>query len=177
MKILFLHPNFPGQFKYIARAASKHHDTKFLCQTHYGRVIKGVERLTLKGKLSNEHLDELKIRGLQRNQELAKQYRKAFLSLKEQRWIPDLVISHSGWGCGSYVKEIWPKTRLVSYLEWWFAPNSSFFTYDESNKELGINRGSIYKQWSRNQTIALELSCSDKIVSPTLWQREQLPQY
>ena len=175
MKILFLHPNFPGQFKYIARAASKHHDTKFLCQTHYGRVINGVERLTLKGKLGNEHLDELKIWGLQRNQELAKQYRKAFLSLKEQRWTPDLVISHSGWGCGSYVKEIWPKTRLISYLEWWFAPNSSFFTYDESNEELGINSGSIHKQWSRNQTIALELSCSDKIVSPTLWQREQLP--
>ena len=176
MRILFLHPNFPGQFKHIASACAKAgHDTIFLCQTHYGRKIKGVKRLTLKGKLGNEYLDERKLSGLKRNQELAKQYRRAFENLNNEGWIPELVVSHSGWGCGTNVKEIWPKIRLISYLEWWFEPCSSFFTHDESNEELNINKLSIQKQWIRNQTIALELVTSDAIVSPTQWQKSQLP--
>ena len=176
MKILFLHPNFPGQFKNIAAAAAKSgHDVYFLCQTHYGRELKSVKRLTLKGDLGNIHLDKMKISALKRNQLLAKQYRNGFLTLKKNNWIPDLVISHSGWGCGTYVKEIWPDTKLISYLEWWFNPKSTFFTYDISNKDLNINQDSITKQWERNQTIALELATSQAIVCPTKWQKQQLP--
>ena len=48
--ILFLHPNFPGQFKYLAKiAVKKGYHVKFLCQTHYGREIKGVEKICMKG--------------------------------------------------------------------------------------------------------------------------------
>ena len=176
MKVLFLHPNFPGQFKNIVKAASEaKHDVVFLCQTHYGREIKGIKKLTLKGKLGNLHLDQLKASGVKRNHLLSNQYRKAFEQLKENNWDPDIIISHSGWGCGLFAKEIWPKSKLISYLEWWFNPESSFFSYDESNKELNISRNSIKKQWERNQTVALELACSDTIVCPTKWQRSQLP--
>ena len=45
MNILFLHPNFPAQFKHIAThlARDNNNDVKFICETHYGRRIKGVE--------------------------------------------------------------------------------------------------------------------------------------
>ena len=89
---------------------------------------------------------------------------------------PDIVISHSGWGCGFFVKEIWPKTHHVSYLEWWFNPESSFFWYDTANKELNINESSIKKHSIRNQFVAHELASSNAIVSPTSWQRNQLPE-
>ena len=57
MKILFLHPNFPGQFKHLSKAAARAgHEVKFLCQTHYGRSIEGVQRLKLTGKNSHEEL-------------------------------------------------------------------------------------------------------------------------
>ena len=50
MKILFLHPNFPGQFKHICRKlVNKTNEVVFLCQTHYGREIEGVHKLILKG--------------------------------------------------------------------------------------------------------------------------------
>ena len=38
-----------------------------------------------------------------------------------------------------------------------------------------INSNSIYKSWLRNQHVALELATADHIVSPTKWQRNQLP--
>ena len=177
MNILFLHPNFPAQFYNVAQqSASNNHSVKFLCQTHYGRTLKGVERVTLKNKAGHEELNRLKLPINQRTEVLANQYRDGFLAINKTGWIPDIVISHSGWGCGTYIKEIWPKTKQISYLEWWFDPQSSFFSYDSNNPYLESLRSSIPKSWLRNQNLALELSVADHIISPTLWQKSQLPE-
>ena len=176
MKILFLHPNFPAQFKNLAQnTANTGHDVKFLCQTHYGREITGVDRLTLKNKAGYKELNRLNQSILERTTTLSTQYRQGLLALKKAGWSPDLVISHSGWGCGTYVKEVWPKCRQISYLEWWFDPESEFLSYDTKNENLSSINKSFEKQWLRNQSIALELSISDAIVTPTQWQYDQLP--
>ena len=136
----------------------------------------GVERLTLKNDAGHEYLNKLGLKSIfERSQHQADQYRQGFLSLKSQNWEPDIVISHSGWGCGLHVKEIWPKSKLISYLEWWFNPESDFFYYDKENERLGLNPKGIKKCWLRNQYVALELSSADQIVAPTEWQRKQLP--
>lgn len=177
MKILFLHTNFPGQFKYVsAHFADIGHDVKFICQTNYGKSIKGVDCLLVKTNTKTGKEGENAERK-KSSQALTREiYRGAFLSLSKKGWIPDIVISHSGWGCGFYVKEIWPNTKLISYLEWWFNPKSDVYSYDPSNKYLGINFNSIKKHWARNADISLELASSDTVVSPTAWQKNQLPQ-
>ena len=176
MNILFLHPNFPGQFKHLAKhLAQEGHYVRFLCQTHYNRTLEGVERITLKNKCSHEYLELLNPPISERSQILGDQYRQGFETLKQKGWNPNIIFSHSGWGCGLHAKEIWPKAKLISYLEWWFDPNSSFFSYDANNAELGITPNDIQKNWRRNQQIALELSVSSKIITPTNWQKSQLP--
>ena len=176
MKILFLHPNFPGQFKHISKhLADASNEVRFLCQTHYGRKIEGINLLTLKGRASHEELNSKGLNLVDRTKFLSEQYRSGFCNLRDKDWYPDIVISHSGWGCGLYVKEIWPNCTFIAYLEWWFNPTSEFFSYDEMNTELGINKNSIKKNWDRNRFLALELASADHIVSPTEWQRSQLP--
>ena len=176
MEILFLHPNFPAQFKHLSKAfADNGHKTRFLCQTHYGRSIDGVERIKLENEAGHEELIKSGLSIFDKTQKLGKQYRQGLSFLKRQGYTPDIIISHSGFGCGLYVKEIWPKVRLISYLEWWFNPESSFFSYDQNNKYLGISRKSVTKSWKRNQNLALELVVSDEIVTPTQWQKNQLP--
>ena len=176
MKILFVHPNFPGQFKHLAKAAVKcDHEVYFLCQTHFGREIHGLTRLKLKGDFGDKALNSKKLGILDRTKYQSEQFREGYINLRNNGWKPDIVISHSGFGSGLYVKETWPTTHHISYLEWWFNPLSEFFTYDENNHDIGINRGSIKKHYDRNLYLSLELCCSDKIVSPTFWQRSQLP--
>ncbi len=175
-RILFLHPNFPAQFKHLATASAAYgHDARFLCQTHYGRSLPGVKRLTLKGSCSHEHLNQLGGDQLQRTAALAKQYRNGLISLKSSGWTPEIVISHSGWGCGLYVREVWPQSHHVAYLEWWFDPESDFFHYDPHNQDLNLGSNLAQKLWLRNQPIALELINANAIVAPTLWQARQLP--
>ncbi|AII46649.1 hypothetical protein KR49_09365 [Synechococcus sp. KORDI-49] len=176
MRFLFLHPNFPGQFKYLAAAfAESGHEVRFLCQTHYGRSLPGVERLCLKGGGGHEALEQLQLDQHQRSQKVAEQYRGGLEQLKAAGWIPDVVISHSGWGCGLTVKTIWPDCRHIAYLEWWFDPGSALLHHDASNQELGLTPASGSNLWLRNQALALELVAADHIVSPTPWQRAQLP--
>ena len=177
-RILFLHPNFPAQFKHLANAAGKiGHDTRFLCQTHHDRTLAHVQRLTLKGKCGHEHLNALAKNQIQRTAALSKQYRQGMTKLKELGWNPDIVISHSGWGCGLYVKEIWPDCRHIAYVEWWFDPQSEFFSYDQKNEELNLNKDHADKYWLRNQALALELVSASCIVAPTSWQANQLPTF
>ena len=176
MKILFLHPNFPAQFKHIAKAFGDiGHDVQFLCQTHYGRTLPKVSRITLKNKAGHEFLESKSTSLVERSQILGNQFREGFIYLKQNSWNPEIIISHSGWGCGLHAKEIWPESKLISYLEWWFCPQSDFFRYDPKNQDIGISEKSIQKSWLRNQQVALELCTSDEIVTPTFWQREQLP--
>lgn len=111
-----------------------------MCQTHYGREVEGVDRLTLKNKASYQELNRVNQSILERTAKLSSQYRKGLLALKKSGWNPDLVISHSGWGCGTYVKEVWPKCRQVSYLEWWFNPESDFLTYDPQQRKSEVDQ-------------------------------------
>ena len=93
-RILFLHPNFPAQFKHLARAAATcGHDARFLCQTHYGRSLPGVQRLTLKGNASHEHLMAQGGNQIQRSATLAEQYRRGLVNLDDSGWQPDVVVS------------------------------------------------------------------------------------
>ena len=176
MRFLLLHPNFPGQFKHLAEALARSgHEVKFLCQTHYNRSLPGVERLCLKGGGSHQALNQLQLDQQQRTQKLAEQYRGGMEQIRSNGWTPDVVISHSGWGCGLMVKSIWPNCRQIAYLEWWFDPKSSLLSHDISNPELQLNPSLGSKFWLRNQALALELVAADFIVAPTAWQRQQLP--
>lgn len=176
-RILFLHPNFPAQFKHICGEYAREHEVYFICQTHFGRKIPNVKRLTLKGSGSAEFLEEntenqkskAELRGLQ--------YRNAFVKLENQNWKPDIIICHSGWGCGLYAREIWNDSKIISYVEWWFCPNSKMFFWDKENPYLDFSKEKVMGMWSRNQQQALEIISSDKLVSPTHWQKSQLPKH
>jgi len=175
MRVLFLHPNFPGQFRHpAAHLAQAGHEVRFLCQTHYGRTLPGVDRICLKGPLGDEALNRGP-KGLQRTLHLADQFRQGMLSLRAQGWAPDVVVSHSGWGCGLDARDVFPKARLISYLEWWFAETSPIISFDPDNPWLRYGPADQLALRRRNLPLAAELAEADRVISPTLWQREQLP--
>ena len=175
-KILFLHPNFPAQFKNIVKHFSEqNHEIIFICQTNSCKPDKDIKLLVLTGKLGEETLNSLKLDTIQRSFKLANQYRSGFEELVRRNWVPDIIISHSGWGCGAYAKELWPKSHVISYLEWWFDPDSAAYTYNENNSNLGLTKEIGTKHWLRNAILSLEITAADTIISPTKWQKEQLP--
>jgi glycosyltransferase involved in cell wall biosynthesis len=177
MNILFLHPNFPAQFKMpcIELASQQKHKIKFICQTHYGRELTGIEKLVLKGGGSHQSILNSTTNEIEKQLARGRAYRFGFEQLKNNNWIPDVVVAHSGWGCGIYIKEIWPKAKFISYLEWWFDPQSELMHSLKDNKHFKLNDDGISYLWIRNMPAALEMASADHLITPTEWQKKQLP--
>lgn len=150
-------------------------DVAFICKTHYDRQLPGIKRIKLKERTEIQEIsssnDIKKIDSLH----LAKQYKEGMFELKAQGWSPDIIVSHSGFGCGLHSSCIWPKAYKIAYVEWWFANDSELSSYDPSNNWwAGPSDNETTRE--RNLTLALELVESNTLVSPTNWQKNQLPE-
>ena len=163
-----MHHNFPGQFRYIASFwAEKGHDILFLTETNFSPKIPNIKTKKVPFLKSKDST-------VSRQLSTAESFRKVMIKLKDDGYYPDFIISHSGWGCGLHTTEVFPKAIKISYLEWWFSTDAKEYDYD--------NDGWCFYSQSkknalryRNLPVSLELSESDFIVSPTKWQRDQLP--
>lgn len=172
MRFLFLHHNHPAQFvnltSYLREAG---HDVVFISETASGKPSKGT-KLILLGEKQYE-ADNTVNQSFKRSG----RFRKALKSLKEEGFVPDIVVSHSGWSCGLHVKEIFPSTKLVQYVEWWYDPdgiNRMFNEYPTRHLEsLSDEEKRGYVRM--NVPLAAELVYADRLVTATEWQRGWLP--
>jgi len=180
MDVLILHPNFPAQFRERAKWLVRNgHRVTFVCQTHYGRELKGVRRVTLKGDLGHDHLCSKKLSLADEMVYRSEQYHKGLGHLKSRGYTPEIVISHSGWGCSLYSGELWPYSTRIAYVEWWFGVNTSLPEFNKQCKwpifHEKPQKSKIAQD--RNHTTLREIQNSTRLVAPTHWQRIQLPQF
>ena len=103
-------------------------------------------------------------------------FRKIFLKLRKDGFKPDIILSHSGWGAGLYSLDIFPESKLISYLEWYYSCASLLPIYSSKGNHHLVS----YDKASKHQpllslTLNSELLAAHTIVSPTKWQAEYLP--
>lgn len=178
MRLLFLHQNFPGQFKHlapalaagpanevvaigeeqaIARCTDLHPRLKLLAypkpqgaspQTHH--YLRGTEAAVRRGQSVVRLLMELKARG----------------------FVPDLVVAHPGWGEALFIKDVFPQTRLVLYLEFYYRAFGSDVNFD---REYPTSVDDVFRLRIKNTVQLLSIEQADAAVSPTQWQAAQFP--
>ncbi|OFX03872.1 MAG: glycosyl transferase family 1, partial [Alphaproteobacteria bacterium RIFCSPHIGHO2_12_FULL_63_12] len=95
------------------------------------------------------------------------------LELKKSGFIPDVMMAHSGWGPGMYLKDVFPDARYIGYFEWYYqpvGPDVAFMKGEgtRSEDELLRTRG-------RNAPILTDLAACDYGIAPTNYQRSQFP--
>ena len=93
------------------------------------------------------------------------------ITLKNQGFVPDLIIGHS-WGSSMFVKEVFPDTPYISYVEWYYNCKNS--DVDFQNENLGINQKA--ELVCKNSHILQDLVKSDLVITPTEWQKQQIPE-
>ena len=85
---------------------------------------------------------------------------------------PDLVVAHPGWGESLFVKEVFPRTPLLHYCEWYYRTRGADTNFDPAaQQDLDANSTTL----SRNAHLLLGLEVCDWGYSPTSWQRQQHP--
>ena len=169
-KILFLHHNFPGQFKTLAiKLSEENHDVRYLVETNYIGKLGKIECETVKTP------DTLKNSSLNGQIACGKRFAESLRNLKKSGWYPDIIISHAGWGCGIFTKDIFPNSFKIAYNEWWFSHEAPEYKYNPENPWFRYNQKTLDSGRIRNLSLSFEISEADAIVTPTKWQASQLP--
>lgn len=171
MRLLFLHNNFPAQFGAIARyMSSRGHDVTFGTRWQgtppdWLRMVRFRPHREV-GKQQHPYLAFVE-NAVLNGQALARTGWK----MKEAGYSPDLVVAHSGWGPGLYVRDIWPDAKYIGYFEWYYHSKGADVGFLN-----GVTRDDQHRIRSRNAAILLDLAACNWGIVPTGYQASRFPE-
>ncbi|MBU0970139.1 MAG: glycosyl transferase family 1, partial [Proteobacteria bacterium] len=175
MRFIFIHPNFPAQFRYMAEFLCKNPNNEVLFVTANPRKeweIPGVRKIIFEEGKPHKALKSPALVNFSTLHARGHGVAKALIDLRKQKFMPDLIIGHSGWGSTLYIKDIFPEVPLLGYFEWYYdarSPNASFGR--KNPPSLGVRMESREKSLS----ILSDLAACDHGICPTQWQKAQFP--
>lgn len=173
MKVLFIHQNCPGQFKHLAPylAADERNEVVFITRPRKPDLpnVRKVEYDPRRKVSSSTHRYlRLMEEGVLNGQAVA----SAAVKLKEEGFMPDVIVAHMGWGEALYIKAVWPRAKLLGYFEWYYHAFGSDVDFDPKK---GLELDDVARITTRNGLHLLNLQAADSGISPTKWQWQQHP--
>jgi glycosyltransferase involved in cell wall biosynthesis len=174
LKILFIHQNFPGQFRHIVKhlATQPEHQVMAIGQP-YAKGIPEVPHITYKPARKITKGIHHYIAGLESAVLNGQAVTRVLDKLKRQHFIPDVVIGHAGWGETLYVKDVFPDTKLINYFEFYYHATGADTGFDP---EYPNTPDDLLRIRTKNSINLLALTGCDIGISPTQWQKSLYPQ-
>ena len=170
MRILLIHKNFPGQFRYLAPALIKAGHTVGVLTWEQNKNPKVLPTALYK-------YTPAKTKGIagfySDNVENGAAAAKRAWELQAKGDAPDVVFGSINWGETLFLKEIWPKARHLGYAEFMYATEGRDTGFDpEFTRE---NPDSKIRTIARTGHLVLAASRADALLSPTKWQASSFP--
>lgn len=171
MNILFLHRNFPAQFRYIAPFLANNPNNNVVFVTNNKTVnFPNIKKIVyeLKREIPDDchrylrFYEEAIIHGQSVAEELIK--------LKNQGFQPDIIYGHS-WGQTLFVKDIFPEVPVLCYFEWFYNAVGGDIGFDGKTPTVD----ELAKLRIKNSHILIDLYSCDAGISPTKFQAKQFP--
>lgn len=177
MNILFVHQNFPAQFKHLAPALAREPGNKVVALTMREGVprdwegVRVVPYSAARGTSRSIHpwvadLESKVIRG--------EACLRAALALRKEGFEPDIIVVHPGWGEGMFLKDVWPRARLGMYCEFYYRSEGADVGFDPEfgrSNDMAPSRLRV-----RNANNLLHFECADAGLAPTQWQAGTFPE-
>ncbi|GAB4292493.1 MAG: glycosyltransferase family 4 protein [Oscillatoriaceae cyanobacterium] len=175
MRVLFLHPNFPAQFRYIAGLLGQDPKNEVVFGTKNERPewkIPGVKKALFNPTREPFQETHHYVRPLESAVIYGQAVYRMAEKLKSEGFVPDVICGHSGWGPTMFMKDVFPNTPLLCYFEWFYHAFGSDANFDPADP---LNPDDVARIRLKNAPILVDLYSCDWGLSPTYWQRAQLP--
>jgi glycosyltransferase involved in cell wall biosynthesis len=176
VKILFVHQNFPGQFRHLAPAlAASGHEVRALGMHAPEAPLPGVRHVLVKPPASDDRLLRLdpELRELQAKLLRGHATAAALLQLMQEGFTPDLIYAHPGWGEAMFLQDACPGARQIVFAEYFYGASGGDTAFDpefSTPTPQGLMRTRV-----KNTHLLHALSMADAAISPTAFQRSQHP--
>lgn len=172
MKILFIHQNFPAQFRHLAPALQRMgHDVKAL--TVKGGSLPGIDTLRHDARMKTFTGGHPWTAEFNNKVASGTSALQTMLQLQASGWRPDLVVAHPAWGEAMFVKDLWPSCLLLCYLEFYYRWTGQDVGFDPEFVHGDLNAQARLRL--KNLTHLLALEAMDMGLTPTHWQRSSFP--
>ncbi|MDL2210459.1 glycosyltransferase [Desulfovibrio sp. OttesenSCG-928-O18] len=178
MKLLFIHQNFPGQYKSIsAYMAGRGHEVTAIgeaAMVAQRGVIQGVQTLgyptpAAAGEQTHHYLQSTEA-AVRRGQSVA----RALLGMREKGYVPDIICVHPGWGEGLFLRDVYPQAPLLMFSEFYFQAQEADLSFDP---EFPYSLDWSFSVRIRNSAQLISLATADACMSPTEWQLSRYPDF
>ncbi len=173
MKLLFVHQNFPGQYRHLA--------------AHYARegadVVALGERKTIADRA---RIPGVKLFGYEFQERAADPFTAsveraiargrvvaaAAAQLRRRGFRPDVVLAHIGWGEALFLKDVFPEAKILLYCEFFYRGRGADLGFDP---EFPASPEKILRTRVMNAPLLMSLDACDWGMVPTRWQRSRFP--
>jgi glycosyltransferase involved in cell wall biosynthesis len=174
MKILFIHQNFPGQYREIFQwlVAQGGHEIVFLTQRADVPAVKGARIVVYKPNhkpaetayAPTKYWEECAGNGL--GAAFAAQ------TLAADGFRPDIILGHVGWGELTFFKQVWADVPIIGFFEYYFLAKGGSVGFDP---EFPASEHAPFLMHARNAVNFANLQTVDLGLSPTIFQRDTYP--
>jgi len=174
MKVLFIHQSFPGQFLNLAQELARSRKNKV--------VALAMEKVPAPGNVEVRAYSLLRrpapeTHPLLREQEAkvlrAEACAAAAMRLKQEGFEPDVIVAHPGWGEALFIKDVFPRAKLILYCEYYYAIEGQDVGFDPEDPPLTLEARCALRL--KNTTNLLSMELADAAISPTQWQKGTYP--
>lgn len=179
MNYLFLHQNFPAQFRHIAAYFATDPAHKVVAIGEAGNLKRATglhPQIELRpypapqaaGRATHHYLHGYEA-AVCRGQEVARFAQQ----LAASGFRPDIVVAHPGWGESLFMREVFPDARLALYAEYYYHAMGADVGFDP---EFPSTADDAFRLRIKNTTQWMSIEHADLLIAPTHWQKSRFPE-
>jgi glycosyltransferase involved in cell wall biosynthesis len=176
LRVLFVHQNFPGQFKHLAPwLVSQGHEVVGLGEAENlaGRTAGwSFPVMAYKGRKTENSPVHHYLRSFEGAVRRGQDVARACMELRGKGFQPDVVIGHPAWGEMLFMRDVFPQAKQINYFEFFYRAVGADVGFDP---EFPATLDTGFKLRIRNSAQLHALSEADAGISPTQWQRSTYP--
>lgn len=172
MDVLFIHQNFPAQFRCIAPRLANDHRWRVTFATANGRApaLRGVERVLYRPRGGATALTHFAARRFENTTGHAHGVYEAMKARPDLR--PDLVVAHSGFGSSLFMPQLYD-APVINFFEYFFLPVGQDLGY---LPDTAVTETQLLRWRTLNANLLLDLDNCDRGWSPNIHQRSVFPE-
>ncbi len=180
MEILFIHPNFPGQFRKVAAALARQPGLKVIGvgdETWMQTVVplQGLPVIAYPTPPPPQD-EDTSLHPWAKNFNAAvrrgQQVVTTLAAYKREGLEPDVIVTHPGWGDAFFLRDFFPGAKVVGLLEYYYHARGGDFGFDP---EFPGGFDDIFRIRMLNATQLMAMDSCDEVFCPTQWQRSRFP--
>jgi glycosyltransferase involved in cell wall biosynthesis len=174
MNILFVHQNFPGQFKHLAPALAQQGHRVVALHINACAPLPGVQLVRYQpegrsGQGTHRWLVELKTKTIR-----GEAAYHAAHQLQQSGFTPDVIVAHPGWGESLFLQQVWPVARLGIYCEFFYRAKGGDVGFDPEFASIDPHAGCRLQL--KNANYELHFARAHAGLAPTQWQASLFPE-